>query len=113
MKQEPIFYQDILDLGFEVETSSDEVFFKQHGYPYAVYTKQINPNLLIDWDQPTRFCEILLLDDEFTILDRCPIKNLAHLKALLKVYYPEQHVKGKFGGLTKEQIEGYAKEEDS
>lgn len=68
-------------LGFTAEDGHDQVFFEQNGYPYTIFTKMLTPTIMLDWNQATRLCELLVIKPEWgVILDRIPIKDLTHLK---------------------------------
>jgi len=79
--QQQINYCDIMALGFTAEDGHDEVFEKMHGYPYTIFTKMLAPTLMLDWQQTTRLCELLVIEPESGhIFDRIPIVDLVHLK---------------------------------
>ena len=79
--QQQINYCDIMALGFTAEDGHDQVFFDQNGYPYTIFTKMLAPTLMLDWQQTTRLCELLVIEPECGhIFDRIPIKDLTHLK---------------------------------
>jgi hypothetical protein len=78
--QQPINYCDIMALGFKMERGHDQVFYDQHGYEYKIFTKMLAPTLMLDWEQATRLCEMLVLRKDGHIFDRIPIVDLAHLK---------------------------------
>jgi hypothetical protein len=80
MKQQ-INYCDIMALGFTAEDGNDQVFEMMHGYPYTIFTKMLAPTLMLDWQQTTRICELLVIEPESGhIFDRIPIVDLVHLK---------------------------------
>ncbi len=56
------------------------MFYDQHGYEYKIFTKMLAPTLMLDWQQTTRLCEMLVLRKDGHIFDRIPIVDLAHLK---------------------------------
>jgi hypothetical protein len=79
--QQQINYCDIMALGFTAEDGHDEVFEMMHGYPYTIFTKMLAPTLMLDWQQTTRLCELLVIEPESGhIFDRIPIVDLVHLK---------------------------------
>ncbi len=82
--QQQINYCDIMALGFTAEDGHDSVFEKMHGYPYTIFTKMLAPTLMLDWNQATRLCEVLVIDPEDgQIFERRNIKDLTHLEAIV------------------------------
>ena len=85
--QQQINYCDIMALGFTAEDGNDEVFFDQHGYPYTIFTKMLAPTLMLDWNQTTRLCELLVIDPEDGhIFERIPIVDLMHLQRIIDAF---------------------------
>lgn len=48
-----IHYHEAIELGFKRIETEDEVFERQHGYPYFIVNMQINKNTLVEWDIET------------------------------------------------------------
>ena len=85
--QQQINYCDIKALGFTAEDGHDEVFEKMHGYPYTIFTKMLSPTLMLDWNQATRLCELLVIEPESGhIFDRIPIKDFTHLQVIIDAF---------------------------
>ena len=107
MKQEEIKYADVMSLGFERTDSEDPVFFKQYGYQYFILEKILRKSffedkkgkankevIYVDWCCINRTCEVIRVEDnEGSILGRMPIKNLKHLKAIIKLLGDKSWVK--------------------
>jgi len=86
--QEQIEYQNIIDLGFKVEETSDTVFFKQYGYELKLFTLSLTNLIYIDWDQSTRMCQMIRLKDrkDCNIVGRMEIENLQHLVKMIEFF---------------------------
>jgi len=85
--QQQINYCDIMALDFTAEDGNDEVFEKMHGYPYTIFTKMLAPTLMLDWNQTTRLCELLVIDPEDGhIFERIPIVDLMHLQRIIDAF---------------------------
>lgn len=85
--QQQINYCDIMALGFTAEDGHDSVFEKMHGYPYTIFTKMLTPTLMLDWNQATRLCEVLVIDPkDGHIFERRKIKDLTHLQAIFDAF---------------------------
>lgn len=85
--QQPINYCDIMALGFTAEDGNDRVFEKIHGYPYTIFTKMLAPTLMLDWNQETRLCELLVIEPEDGhIFERIPIMDLTHLQRIVDAF---------------------------
>lgn len=85
--QQQINYCDIMALGFTAEDGHDEVFEKIHGYSYTIFTKMLAPTLMLDWQQTTRLCELLVIEPESGhIFDRIPIKDFTHLQVIIDAF---------------------------
>lgn len=85
--QQPINYCDIMALGFTAEEGHDSVFENQHGYPYTIFTKMLAPTLMLDWQQSTRLCEVLVIrPEDGHIFDRIPIFDYNSLKTLIETF---------------------------
>jgi len=58
-----------------------------HGYPYTIFTKMLAPTLMLDWNQTTRLCELLVIDPEDGhIFERIPIVDLMHLQRIIDAF---------------------------
>jgi len=86
MKQKKINYADIIALGFKEELTYDSVFEKIHGYPFVIISKKLTKNVYLEWRQDTRKCNGFAIDNKRkgNILYEFKVKNLKHLKKLLK-----------------------------
>jgi hypothetical protein len=85
--QQPINFCDIMALGFNIESGHDAVFFKQHGYPYKIFTKMLAPTLMLDWNQGTRLCEVLVIrPEDGHIYDRIPVTDTNSLQTLVNSF---------------------------
>jgi len=88
MKQEKINYDKIMSLGFTEEICSDDVYYAQHGYKYAIITKHLTKKIYLDWQKDTKLCEMVRLDSPNTghIKARLPIMNLQQVKDLITFF---------------------------
>lgn len=88
MKQQKIYYQDVMDLGFSETVCSDPVYERQHGYKYCIYTLYLNELIYLDWEKSTKLCQIVRLkpDDPDYVAKRMPIIDLKQLKAVVKFF---------------------------
>jgi hypothetical protein len=84
--QQPINFCDIMALGFKMERGHDSVFYDQHGYEYKIFTKMLAPTLMLDWDQATRLCEMLVLREDGHIYDRIPVTDTNSLQILVNSF---------------------------
>ena len=74
-------------LGFTAEDGHDEVFEKMHGYPYTIFTKMLAPTLMLDWQQTTRLCEVLVIrPEDGHIYDRIPVTDTNSLQTLVNSF---------------------------
>jgi hypothetical protein len=87
MKQQPINYQDVIDLGFKSTIQQDPVFFNQYGFDWRITELKLCKHVYIDWDNNTRFCQMIRLDKEgCNILRRKDIKNLDEFKEIIDFF---------------------------
>ncbi len=85
--QQPINYCDIMALGFTAEDGHDSVFEMMHGYPYTIFTKMLAPTLMLDWQQTTRLCEVLVIrPEDGHIYDRIPVTDTNSLQTLVNSF---------------------------
>jgi hypothetical protein len=85
--QQPINYCDIMALGFTAEDGHDSVFEKMHGYPYTIFTKMLAPTLMLDWQQTTRLCEVLVIrPEDGHIYDRIPVIDTNSLQTIVNSF---------------------------
>ena len=82
--QEKIFYHEIINLGFNEEFVNDNVYFKRHGYNYAIINKYLTKKIYLEWEKETKLCRMVRIDNlkECNILNTMPIMNLQHLKII-------------------------------
>ena len=74
-------------LGFKMESGHDPVFFDQHGYEYKIFTKMLAPTIMLDWNQGTRLCDVLVIrPEDGHIYQRIPISDLDSLKILVNSF---------------------------
>ncbi len=94
MKQEKIRYKDVIDLGFKEQICSDNVYFNEFGFKYAIITKYLTKKIYLDWVKETQLCEIIRINNkrDFHIIKRSPIKNLTHLKEIIDFFSDEKEL---------------------
>jgi len=86
MKQEKIKYREIMDLGFEEEVDSDNVYFDEFGYDYCIITKNLTKKIYLDWKKETQLCKLVRTDKTHNIKAEMPIKNIEHLKEIIDFF---------------------------
>lgn len=81
MKERGIIYQQVIDLGFEREDQSDNIFFKANGYEWFLVTKTLSKTLYIDWDCETHQVELIRWKPkDGSILNRRTLKTIEEIK---------------------------------
>lgn len=85
-EQQEIWYQDIMDLGFETEVIHDPVFFSKHGFPYTIVSKQLTKHISAIWTMTDRKAYLLRCDKDMNILARLNIDNLEELKTIIEFF---------------------------
>lgn len=82
--QEEIFYHEIIKLGFNEEFANDGLYFRIHGYNYAIINKYLTKKIYLEWEKETKLCRMVRIDNskECNILNTMPIMNLQHLKII-------------------------------
>ena len=78
--QEQIDYKDLIDLGFEREDASDNVFFNQNGYGWFWLELKLAKKIVAHWEQPEKTVELRRMGKNGTILSSLPVKNLEQLE---------------------------------
>ena len=84
--KEKIKYSDIMDLGFNEDEQSDDVYFKEYGFHYSIITLELTKKIYIDWAKETQLCEIIRMHKKGNIMKRSNIKNLEQLKEIISFY---------------------------
>lgn len=91
MRQERIYYSDVIDLGFKEDKINDGVFYDQYGFEYSIVVKYLTDEIFLDWDKVTGFCEMVRVKNEGEkILGRMPIKDLTHLEKMIAFFSDAQ-----------------------
>lgn len=82
MKEYQIDYQEMIDLGAEVNHHSDGVFFRQHGYKWFTVEINLTKTIYISWDCETLQCQMIRLNNkrDCDIKARHNISDLSELK---------------------------------
>ena len=81
-----IQFKDVKRLGFKISTEHDSVYESQYGFPYKIITYKLKKYILLDWDQVTGKCELLICDSESTILLRQDVPNLEKLIKIIETF---------------------------
>jgi hypothetical protein len=94
MEQEKINYDEIMALDFTEEISEDSSYYAEHGYQYAIITKDLTKKIYLDWTKETKLCEMVRLDKAKcgNIKARMPIMNLDHLKDMINFFSNEKEL---------------------
>ena len=92
MEQEKIDYDKIMALGFTEEIGSDDVYYRQNGYEYAIVSKELTKTISLYWEKETKLCKLIRIDIPKTgnIKAELPIMNLQHLKDLINFFSNEK-----------------------
>jgi phage anti-repressor protein len=88
MKQEKIYYSEIMKLGFTEEIVKDGIYFNRHGFDYSIVEKQLTPKIAINWAKETQICEMYRVGkkSEGDIVARMKINNLQELKEVINFF---------------------------
>jgi len=86
MKQETINYADLINLGFNRVDLQDSIYFNQHGYESFIVQLETEIGVTFVWKPDERTCEAQRIDEEGNITRRMPVKDLDHLKILIKFF---------------------------
>lgn len=91
IKQEPIKYKTVINLGFETIEEEDKVYEDQYGYPYKIIHLELRHNYSFDWDQNTRFVLLYKYEkrNEDNIILTYKIKNTEELHFLVNLLKKE------------------------
>ena len=102
MKQEKIHYDKIMALGFTEEICSDDVYYRQNGYKYAIVSKDLTKTISLDWDKETKLCRLIRIDSPKTgnIQAELQIMNLQHLKDLINFFSNEKEQTFDYSGFA-------------
>jgi hypothetical protein len=94
MEQEKINYDKIMDLGFTEEIGSDDMYYRQNGYEYAIVSKELTKTISLDWEKRTKLCRLIRIDrpKKGNIKAELPIMNLQHLKDLINFFSNEEDI---------------------
>ena len=84
--QERIKYHEIMALGFKEDECEDNVYFKEHGFKYAIISLKLTKYIYIDWAKETKLAEMVRINKEDNVMKRMPIKNLDHLKEIIDFF---------------------------
>ncbi len=58
IKQEPIDFKDVIDLGFVSRPEHDSIFEAEHGVPYIITSLELSKVYEFDWSQETRTVDL-------------------------------------------------------
>jgi hypothetical protein len=86
MEQEKIKYKDIMNLGFKEHFDTDQVYFDEFGFDYAIITKKLEKRISLDWAKDTQLCEMIRLNKTGSIVSKMPMRNLEHLKEIISFF---------------------------
>ncbi|MBI9031210.1 hypothetical protein JEZ13_04255 [bacterium] len=89
-----IWYEDVVNLGFEVEGSVDCVYYKQYGRSYVIVHKHISPHFIMDWNEHTLTVSILQMDDDSNIIGGTALHSVEQVEEILELR--KKHKKKKF-----------------
>jgi len=81
-----IDYKDIIDLGFDVLRSEDEVFFNQYGYDYKIFTYNLSEGFTLDWCQVERVCKLQRGNSEGAVFYEKILNGLDEVKEFIKMF---------------------------
>lgn len=86
MKQETINYVHLINLGFTRVDLQDSIYFDHHGYDWFIVQLETEIGVTFVWHPDEMTCEAQRIDEEGNITHRMPVKDLDHLKRLIKFF---------------------------
>lgn len=92
MKQEEIWYADVMALGFTEEPCQDNVYMNHYGFQYCIITLELTETIYLDWAKETRLCKMVRIDNstDNNIIKEMPIKDFNHLKEIIEFFSNEK-----------------------
>jgi hypothetical protein len=88
MKQEKIYYSEIMNLGFTEEIVKDDIYFDMYGFDYSIIQKKLTPKIWIKWAKETQLCKMYRVGkkSDVEIVARMKINNLQELKEVINFF---------------------------
>lgn len=91
ISKEGITFEDVMNLGFNVEVvEADKVFYKRHGFYYKIVTKTLiktnSREIIVEWEQLDKKCRILNCDKDANIKRVMVINDAETLKEFVEFF---------------------------
>jgi len=85
--EDKIWYNDVIDLGFEIKLIGDKVYFKQYGFSYVTVLLECPKGIYFDYERehPSQV-KMIRSDEDGNIIDKMVITSLKELKSLVKFF---------------------------
>jgi hypothetical protein len=92
MKQQEIFFQEVVDLGFKVTREDDEKVYSETGGKYIYACLKLTKKVDIYWNNISMNCEIIRIDnrDNESVLNRRVISDFKILKSIVSFFKEDQ-----------------------
>ena len=86
-------YNVIVENGFDQLPEKDEVYVREYGYPYIIFTKILMHNVgkhqlsvVLDWSQHNRKCTLLYTTPDGFIVKSLKVKSQERLEEIIKIF---------------------------
>ena len=86
MAQDKIDYRTVINLGFNREDQTDNVFFKQYGFNWFIVTKKLTKKIYLDWDCTTRTVTLKRIDKDHNIIGSLDIESSQELEDIINFF---------------------------
>jgi len=86
MAQDKIDYRTVINLGFNREDQTDNVFFKQYGFNWFIVTKKLTKKIYLDWDCTTRTVTLKRIHEDHNIIGSLNIESSQELEDIIKFF---------------------------
>lgn len=85
MEQQEVKYIDLINLGFEIITLDDDIFFKQYGFQNFSLEMRVAKQFYFSWDCNTRKVR-LTRGGQKNVKSQIKVQDLDHLKLLIDFF---------------------------
>jgi len=85
--EDKIWYNDVIDLGFGIESVEDNVYFKKYGFPYKTIFLECPKGISFDYERESPSQVKMVRSDEYgNIIAKRLVTSLKELKSLVKFF---------------------------
>jgi|AntRauTorckE5430_2_1112549.scaffolds.fasta_scaffold00649_22 hypothetical protein len=85
--EDKIWYNDVIDLGFEIESVEDNVYFKKYGFPYNTVLLDCPKGISFDYERESPGQVKMVRSDEYgRIIATMLVTSLKELKSFVKFF---------------------------